>query len=440
MAVVASVESEAQQQPNWQANPVYTTVNLNAGFTPDPWSYSLQAGGSNSVTNMKLGDNCVGYINVNAPDVDLNFTGAGSGPLHIFAASDYDTTLVINAPDGRWYCNDDHDGLNPAVTFNRAQNGNYNIWVGVHGSSDLRPATLYISEITTQAQAASREPDWRATPTFTTVDLRAGFTPDPWSYSLQAGGSDAVDYNLGNGCVGYINASAPDVDLNFSGANGGPLHIYATSDSDTTLIVNAPDGRWYCNDDHSGLNPAVTFSSAQNGNYNIWVGVHGQSSVRPATLHISEIQSSSGGQGGQGGQSGSQPNWMATPTYTTANLRAGFTPDPWTYNLQAGGRDAVSPSLGHGCTGYINAAAPDVDLNYQAGRERLFIYASSNTDTTLVVNTPDGRWLCNDDFIGVDGGVEITNPQSGNYNIWVGTFSDTGVQPAQLRISEINPR
>src|SRR5690554_3720282 len=60
------------------------------------------------------------------------------------------------------------------------------------------------------------------------------------------------------------------------------------------------------------------------------------------------------------------PNWRAAPVFTTANLAAGFNPDPWTYDMQAGGSQAVS-DLGAGCGGYINFSAPDIDLNYEAG-------------------------------------------------------------------------
>lgn len=136
-----------------------------------------------------------------------------------------------------------------------------------------------------------------------------------------------------------------------------------------------------------------------------------------------------------------QPNWAGTPVYGTANLESGFTPDPWTRNMQAGGGGEVNDSLASGCRGYINFNAPDVDLNYRSGNFNLYIYAESSSDTTLVVNAPDGSWHCDDDSgDGLDPMLTFRNPQSGNYNIWVGVYSNAELQPATLNISELDPR
>ena len=125
------------------------------------------------------------------------------------------------------------------------------------------------------------------------------------------------------------------------------------------------------------------------------------------------------------------------PAYATVNLSAGFMPDPVTVNVVAGGNiDAAR--LGPGCAGAI-AQAPDVRLNYSAGSFPLFLSAVANADTTLVINLPNGQWLCNDDFQGLNPGVILRNPPSGQYDIWVGTFGG-GTAPAQLRISELPPR
>lgn len=143
--LLAGASAAVAQEPNWQATPTYTTTNLQSGFTPDPWTLKIDAGGSTAVSG-SLGPNCTGYIHAGAPDVDLNYT-PGDYSLYIRARSSADTTLVVYGPDRRWYCNDDQQGLDPVVTFNNPQGGNYNIWVGVHGSDNLEPATLEISEM-----------------------------------------------------------------------------------------------------------------------------------------------------------------------------------------------------------------------------------------------------------------------------------------------------
>jgi len=129
---------------DWSLQPTFGTVNLNSGFQPDPYTTSITAGGTIQASN--LSPSCAGMI-ANAPDFRLNFN-AGSLPLYISAYSNADTTLVINGPDGSWYCNDDTNGLNPSVAWGSPQSGQYDIWIGTYGTnSDLASSTLHISEL-----------------------------------------------------------------------------------------------------------------------------------------------------------------------------------------------------------------------------------------------------------------------------------------------------
>lgn len=132
--------------------------------------------------------------------------------------------------------------------------------------------------------------DLGASPTYGSVSLNAGFTPDPYSVSLQSGGSIDAGSALGGSCRGFI-ASAPDFSVNYS-AGGWPLIISATSNADTALVVNDANGNWYCDDDSGGnLNPAINFSNPPSGRYDIWVATYGNASLQAATLHISEVGS-----------------------------------------------------------------------------------------------------------------------------------------------------
>ena len=146
VAAVAVLPASAQ---NVNAQPNYGTISLRTGFTPDPQVIALSSGGE--INAESISPDCRGYIS-NAPDVRLNFSGGSSLPLIISVASRADTTLVVNAPDGRWYCDDDTgvNGLNPMVRFNRPLSGRYEIWVGTYGNSSLQPANLHISELYSQ--------------------------------------------------------------------------------------------------------------------------------------------------------------------------------------------------------------------------------------------------------------------------------------------------
>ena len=130
--------SAAAQDPGAAATSGATRAR--AGFTPDPIRVSVYSGGS--IDASRLGSSCVGMI-ASAPDYEFTYT-AGSFPLSFGVVSDGDTSLVINGPDGRWYCNDDAEGLNPILTWGRPASGSYDVWVGAVG--EAASATLLISE------------------------------------------------------------------------------------------------------------------------------------------------------------------------------------------------------------------------------------------------------------------------------------------------------
>lgn len=139
LGLVAVASSAAAQNPGLNATSGY--MRKNAGFTPDPITVSIYSGGGIDASDA-LGGSCVGMI-AQAPDYEFTYR-AGSWPLTFAVDSDYDTSLVINAPDGRWYCVDDSEGLNPILRWGRPQTGSYDIWVGAVGQAG--PSTLYITE------------------------------------------------------------------------------------------------------------------------------------------------------------------------------------------------------------------------------------------------------------------------------------------------------
>jgi hypothetical protein len=130
-------------------------------------------------------------------------------------------------------------------------------------------------------------------------------------------------------------------------------------------------------------------------------------------------------------------NAEAEPLYGRVELEFDFVPDPYSIDILAGGADDLEELVGEGCVGLVNGARPDVVLGYGAGPNPLYIYATSEFDTTLAVLDPEGRWHCNDDALGrgLDPGIELVDPAAGDYAIWVGTVDNTMVE-AVLTISE----
>jgi hypothetical protein len=126
----------------------------------------------------------------------------------------------------------------------------------------------------------------------------------------------------------------------------------------------------------------------------------------------------------------------ASPSYGTINLAAGFPNDPRNVDLQAGGTlDATRVPAGD-CHGFI-AGPPDLRVNYQAGSGPLTFSVSSDVDTTLVISGPDDHWSCNDDSNGLNPRIRFDHPDSGQYDIWVGTMDNGTLHAARLSVSEL---
>lgn len=267
-----------------------------------------------------------------------------------------------------------------------------------------------------------------ATPNFGDLRLKESFMPDPQSVTVTSGGG--VDVARGSCSYGHV-SDAPDVDLYYSTSGGSSLYIYVEGDGDTMLLVNTPGGDWVCDDDsHGDLDPLVSFSSAADGLYNIWVGSYSDEN-HSATLYVSEINPGSGSSTGG-------PNPGAQPTFGRVELEGGFRPDPHTVSLRAGG--SIEVEVGECSYGYV-AEAPDVDLYYTtSGGQDLYIYVEADDDATLLVNRPDGTWICDDDgFEGTNPILVIPKAPGGLYDIWVGTYGDD-LTDARLHISEVDPR
>lgn len=145
VAAATAIVSTTASAQDFSRNPSFGTLTLNAGFPNDPQVVNVTAGGRRSANG--LGEGCVGSI-ANAPDVRVNYQ-AGSLPLNFYVTSDQDTTLVINGPDGQWYCNDDTNGINPVVTFAQPGSGQYDVYIGHYGEGSHIPARLYVSEVST---------------------------------------------------------------------------------------------------------------------------------------------------------------------------------------------------------------------------------------------------------------------------------------------------
>ena len=283
------------------------------------------------------------------------------------------------------------------------------------------------------ASGAAFPQDYSLEPTFGAAELENGFVPDPYEVTITSGGMiDAA----GIGCAGMI-ADAPDFRLNYVAGDDFPLILSVESDDDTTLVVNLPDESWACADDtENSLNPAITLDTPMTGQYDIWVGSY-DGNFEESTLFISEVMPFSLGAGMTSDDEFTAPDFSLEPGFGSIELVTGFEEDPYNVELTSGGPiDAASV----GCVGMV-AAAPDFRLYYTAGEEfPLILSVMSEFDTTLVVNAPDGNWICDDDSgENMNPSISLDAPMSGQYDIWVGSYAGD-FEPATLTISEIMSR
>ncbi|MCB0188802.1 MAG: hypothetical protein KDE31_31245, partial [Caldilineaceae bacterium] len=115
--------------------------------------------------------------------------------------------------------------------------------------------------------------------------------------------------------------------------------------------------------------------------------------------------------------------------------------DPLIVSLNGGGNIPASV-YGELCNGFI-AENPTVTLNWAGEADFVEAFFYSDHDPVLVVQTPSGEYLCNDDAndLLLDPVLWLEKPEPGRYNIWVGSYAPNQLLPGLLVLStrpEIN--
>jgi hypothetical protein len=100
--------------------------------------------------------------------------------------------------------------------------------------------------------------------------------------------------------------------------------------------------------------------------------------------------------------------------------------------------DVDATELGGECVGLISEA-PTVQLDFVSSDVPLIFSVESDLDTVLAINTAVGDWVCDDDSGGdFNARIELVSPQSGIYDIYVGTYDDLEFGNTSLTISQGN--
>lgn len=138
------------------------------------------------------------------------------------------------------------------------------------------------------APAAAQTPV-RPPATGGTTQLTGDFAGDPRQIPISANGSRDAS-TLGRGCTGLI-GNVADVRIDFTRNGNLPLIFSVASSADVTLVIQNPQGQWVCDDDsgQNGGNPAIRFTTAGSGEYDVYIGRKTGGAAVSATLYISEL-------------------------------------------------------------------------------------------------------------------------------------------------------
>lgn len=339
----------------------------------------------------------------------LSFTAAGEGL----------TSMVLSTPDGLYRCAlVGDDGL--AVShLAGVEPGRYLVWLGGDEGSRIT-ARLFASDqpisamelfgldIATLGAPRNGQHVFTATTESGRQELAMGATLHPES-AMSPLGPD--DYH----CAGYSRFDAADAVLTLD-ANERTMSIFAMSDTvDLTIAVRGPDGTVLCNDDSFGLDPAVSFTNAQAGDYHVFVGAYSQGRRGGFNLFAS-----------QGG-----PAFSNAVLDLSAPPRVGqvvFDTQTRGGRLLGAGPVVATDQLellqtGSYCAGHAGIDAPDMVVTLEEHQPLLSFYAMSRTDLVIAARSPDGLWLCNDDSYGLNPAVEFHDAAPGDYHVFVGAWS-----------------
>jgi len=210
------------------------------------------------------------------------------------------TALVLGRlPDGTWYqvsLNGLTGWIATSVVIAGGTCGSLPMIIPTSPATALPPmmtatatttATMTATATATNTPAVVPTLNYSLPPNYGSTALTSGFVPDPYTVGITAGGPVNVSY-LGGACSGFA-TSAPDFSVNYTSGSFPTLRFYFIGSGDTTMVINAPNGSYYCVDDSFGtLNPTIDFSSPASGRYDIWIGSYAQGAFVSGTLYVTE--------------------------------------------------------------------------------------------------------------------------------------------------------
>jgi hypothetical protein len=299
-------------------------------------------------------------------------------------------------------------------------------------------AVVSLAIVATAGSAATAAQQAPAT-AFITINPEAGFPLDPFIISLQAGGPVNAS-TVAKECKGFVTKN-PTVSVDYKG-KADMLKVFFYSDGDPVLIVRTPDGKVLCNDNtHLALlDPTVTLMKPGAGRYDIWVGSALARDLIPGFLAFT-------GHGDVGAGKLALQELVKRPAVaevlpqrdrlTSAAERVKealaavksaekIAPGSGLLTAQVTAEGNLpTPELATADTlcGGLIAIAPSYAFEWSGGAKAAGVMFEGDGDATLIVRTPDGKFVCADDAAGsanLNPLVILDNPAAGRYLVWVG--------------------
>lgn len=249
--------------------------------------------------------------------------------------------------------------------------------------------------------------------TFGSIEIVPSFDPDPLLIRGISGG-DREASTLSSGCKGWVSELPNHVLM--APALPVKLRLIVSGESDTTLVVQRPDGSFRCVDNSEGVNPIVTWE-LPDGATKIWVGGRERGERAVYALGVTTKSNVSAAKV----RALSRGREKHRSIHGTIALSPGFHPDPTIIPGITGGEVAAS-SLSPKCRGWVSPTpAWIVDLGQDFAK--LSFHVSSDEETHLVVQRPDGSFTCASKTGEHPAPVAGGELPAGTYKVWVGGSS-----------------
>lgn len=279
-----SVASAQQIAPGARA--AYGDYNLSPGQRT-----VLQGAAGGPVTMSSVDGNCRGYASVQPSHT---VTLPTSMAVRMVARAGFDTTLAVQLPNGQLVCNDDFEGLSAGFDF-VAPGGTMRIWVGSYGQSNIGGG--YQLDLQSGGGAVMPQPpppqppptqgqqlDLSGRSSYGNLDFVSGQRVDSIGRGAFGGPVDAGQ--VGGNCRGTVGVMPNHVVMARSGS--AALRFVVSSQTDTTMMIRLPDGRFVCDDDSGeDMNPLIETATGP-GAIMVWVGDYGGGETGPYTIAVTE--------------------------------------------------------------------------------------------------------------------------------------------------------